>query len=63
MLKALEMAISEGGTRPKDTYRYLDIVKLTQEEIKAVDPELLSFVNINTIQNLENASSLSPPDR
>jgi molybdopterin-guanine dinucleotide biosynthesis protein A len=63
MLKAIEKAISEGGTRPKDTYGYLDIAKLTQEEIKTVDPELLSFVNINTIQNLENASSLSPPDR
>lgn len=63
MLGAIDKAISEGGTRPKDTYKHLEVRKMTQEEIQAFDPELLSFVNINTLENLENASDLSPPDR
>ncbi len=63
MLEAIEKAISEGGTRPKDTYKHLEVRKLTQEEVQAFDPGLLSFVNINTLENLENASDLSPPDR
>lgn len=63
MLEAIESVISEGGTRPKDTYKYLDINKLTQDEVETVDPELLSFVNINTLQNLESASDLNSPER
>ncbi len=63
MLEAIDMAISEGGTRPKDTYKHLNIRKLTQEEVQTFDPDLLSFVNINTLENLEDASDLSPPNR
>jgi molybdopterin-guanine dinucleotide biosynthesis protein A len=62
MLDAIENAISEGGTRPKDTYKHLEMKKMTQEEVQAFDPELLSFVNINTLQNLETASDLSSPE-
>jgi molybdopterin-guanine dinucleotide biosynthesis protein A len=63
MLKAIEKAISEGGTRPKDTYKHLEVKKMTQEEVQAFDPDLRSFFNINTLQNLENASDLYPLNR
>jgi molybdopterin-guanine dinucleotide biosynthesis protein A len=63
MVDAIEKVISEGGRRPKDTYRYLDVMKMSQEKVEQLDPKLESFVNINTLQNLENAAYLSPPDR
>ncbi len=63
MTEAIEKAVSEGGNRPKDTYKHLNIRKLTQEEVQTFDPDLLSFVNINTLESLKKASDLSPPNR
>ncbi len=52
MLNALEKVIEGGKTRPKDTYEYLDIVKLHEDEILVFDPELVSFLNINSFSDL-----------
>lgn len=56
LIKAIKSAFAEGKTRPKDTYRYLKLTKLEETKIKSFDPELRSFVNINSLQDLAKAS-------
>ncbi|UCE75117.1 MAG: hypothetical protein JSV56_05280, partial [Methanomassiliicoccales archaeon] len=56
MIDAIKKALAEGKTRPKDTYRYLKLTKLEETKIKSFDPELRSFVNINSLQDLAKAS-------
>jgi molybdopterin-guanine dinucleotide biosynthesis protein A len=58
MLKAIEKVFEEGRKRPKDTYEYLDIIELTEEEIKTFDPDLHSFFNINSFADLASASGI-----
>ena len=58
MIKAIEKILSEGKSRPIDTYKYLNIRELTEEEIKDFDPKLVSFVNINSLKDLVKASSI-----
>jgi molybdopterin-guanine dinucleotide biosynthesis protein A len=54
----LEKALSAGKTRPVDTYPYLNIKKVRQEEVEAVDAEALSFININTMDDLLKAKKI-----
>ena len=58
MIKAIERVLSEGKSRPIETYRYLDIKALTQDKIEDFDPQLKSFVNINSEKDLAEASSI-----
>ncbi len=58
MIKAIEKVLSEGKSRPIDTYEYLNIRKLTQDKIKDFDSKLLSFININSFQDLAKASGM-----
>lgn len=54
-LESLEKLLSHGKKRPVEAYPYLDIKKLMQKEIKIVDPNLLTFFNINTKNDLAKA--------
>jgi molybdopterin-guanine dinucleotide biosynthesis protein A len=58
MISAIEKIIEKGENRPIDTYEYLNIKKLTQDEIMQFDPELASFVNINFLSDLQKASGI-----
>lgn len=54
----LEKALSAGKNRPVDTYPYLNIKKVNQEEVRVVDAEVLSFININTRDDLLKAKKI-----
>ena len=43
--------------RPKDAYKLLDLAIVEDEELKGVDPDLLSFTNINSEEDLALAIS------
>jgi molybdopterin-guanine dinucleotide biosynthesis protein A len=58
MLGAIERVYDEGKIRPKDTYEYLDIIELSEEEIKKFDPDLDSFFNINSFADLASAAGI-----
>jgi molybdopterin-guanine dinucleotide biosynthesis protein A len=58
MLEAIEKVFEKGDARPKDTYEYLDILELSEEEIKTFDPDLISFSNINSFADLASASGI-----
>jgi molybdopterin-guanine dinucleotide biosynthesis protein A len=58
MISAIEKVIQIGKARPIDTYEFLNIRKLSQDEIMAFDPELASFVNINFLGDLQKASGM-----
>lgn len=47
-LHAFERAIAEGKRSPRDAYPFLDLVVVEEEDIKEMDPDLESFMNINT---------------
>ena len=55
---ALEKALSQGKNRPTDAYPYLDIQKVMQKEVEAIDTQNLSFVNINTKEELRKAAKI-----
>ncbi len=54
----LEKTLSAGKIRTVDTYPHLNIKKVNQEEVKAVDAETLSFININTKEDLLKAKKI-----
>ncbi len=58
LIFALEKAISKGKNRPTDAYSYLDIEKVTQKELKTFDDENLSFININTKDDILYATKI-----
>lgn len=47
-LKAFRKTLASGRRKPKDSYEHLDILVVEEKEIAAIDPELDSFLNINT---------------
>ncbi|UCG69860.1 MAG: molybdenum cofactor guanylyltransferase [Thermoplasmata archaeon] len=58
MLSAIKNILAEGKCRFQDTFKYLNIREFTEEDIKDIDPNLYSFVNINSFQDLTKASSI-----
>lgn len=58
MISAIEKVVKMGKNRPIDTYEYLNIKQLTQDEIMQFDPNLTSFVNINFLSDLQKASGI-----
>jgi molybdopterin-guanine dinucleotide biosynthesis protein A len=47
-LKAFKDALASGMRKPKDAYGGLDLLVIDEEEIRAVDANLDSFLNVNT---------------
>jgi molybdopterin-guanine dinucleotide biosynthesis protein A len=54
-LRAFEVALGSGKRKPVDAYGDLDLVRVEEEELRAVDPELASFWNLNGQQELVQA--------
>jgi len=50
-------ALSKGGRAPQEAFRGLDLVFLREEEVRGLDPDLLSFWNINSPEDLRKAES------
>jgi molybdopterin-guanine dinucleotide biosynthesis protein A len=59
MIEAIEKVVDLGKMKPTDVYDFLDIRKLTHDAVTAIDPDLVSFVNINSFEDLTRASSIS----
>jgi molybdopterin-guanine dinucleotide biosynthesis protein A len=57
-LRALELTIGEGRSKPIDTYRFLDLVFVSETEIADNDLSLDSFININLSHDLEKANKI-----
>jgi molybdopterin-guanine dinucleotide biosynthesis protein A len=60
-LAAFERALEEGKRRPKDAYPLLDLAIVEEDEIRALDPDLESFMNINTRQDFSAVVSRLQP--
>jgi molybdopterin-guanine dinucleotide biosynthesis protein A len=55
VLPVVERYLAEGQRKLVSFFREVRVRRIDEETIKAVDPELLSFVNINTPEDLEQA--------
>lgn len=60
MAEACARAISQGRRRIMAPLGYLSINLVPVEELRALDPELMTFFNINTPEDLERARGLWP---
>lgn len=54
---AFRRVISDGGRTPRQAYKGLDIVFLEEDFIRSLDPELVSFWNINSPEDLRKAEA------
>ncbi|UCE80388.1 MAG: molybdenum cofactor guanylyltransferase [Methanobacteriota archaeon] len=54
-LRAFLQIIEEGGRRPKDAFNLLDLAIVEEKELRIVDPNLMSFANINSERALASA--------
>ena len=54
-LRAFLQVMEEGELRPKEAFNLLDLAIVEEEELRAVDPELVSFVNVNSEKVLASA--------
>jgi molybdopterin-guanine dinucleotide biosynthesis protein A len=52
-LKPIERQIKKGDMRITSIYSKLKVRKLSEEELRDIDPSLLSFRNINTFEDYE----------
>jgi len=44
-----------GGRRPKDAYHLLNLATVEETDLRRVDPHLVSFLNINSEEDLAAA--------
>jgi molybdopterin-guanine dinucleotide biosynthesis protein A len=51
-LDAFEQTVASGRRRPKDAYHLLDLATVDEEDIRRFDPQLDSFINVNTQEDL-----------
>jgi molybdopterin-guanine dinucleotide biosynthesis protein A len=58
MISAVEKVMEIGKNRPIDTYEYMNIKELSQDEIMQFDPKLASFFNINLLSDLQKATGM-----
>jgi len=54
-LAAFEEAMEEGGRRPVDAYKMLDLEYIDEDIVRVMDPRLESFWNLNSPEDLELA--------
>lgn len=54
-LNAFAKAIEVGGRRPKDAYHLLNLATVEETDLRRVDPHLVSFLNINSEEDLAAA--------
>lgn len=53
MIKAIENVLKEGKTSPLDCFEYLNLTFISENEIRKIDKNLQTFVNINTEEDLK----------
>jgi molybdopterin-guanine dinucleotide biosynthesis protein A len=58
MLSAINTALKQGKLDIRSTFPHMDVVEVDQGEIEFFDPTLLSFININTLEDLEKMNSI-----
>ncbi len=51
-IPAIEEAIAEGSFRITSTYSRLRVREVSDDDIRAIDPDLISFTNLNTPKEL-----------
>ncbi len=54
-LAAFEEALEEGMRKPSDAYSLVRMVHIEEEDLRALDPHLETFWNINTLEDLQEA--------
>jgi molybdopterin-guanine dinucleotide biosynthesis protein A len=57
-LPAIEASLREGDTRVISFYRQVRIREITEVEMTRFDPQLMSFYNINTPEDLSHAEQI-----
>ena len=57
-LQALTQALAEGRKRMISFYSQVHVLKIEDEQLKQLDPQGLSFFNINTLEDLSAAERL-----
>ena len=58
-LHAIEKVISSGKSKPIDAYQYLDLEYFSEDALTKIDPNLESFMNINTLSDMKKADAIS----
>lgn len=53
MINAIENVLRDGKTSPLHTFKFLNLVFVSEGEIKKIDKDLKIFVNINTEEDLK----------
>jgi molybdopterin-guanine dinucleotide biosynthesis protein A len=57
-LPTMEQFLLSGGRRILDLYPKLKVLEVSEAELRKVDPELLSFFNVNTPEDLSEVEAL-----
>ena len=55
-LNAFAKSMEEGARRPKDAYHLLNLATVEETDLRTVDPHLVSFLNINSEEDLAAAT-------
>jgi len=55
IIRKMEDAIKKGNRSLREFLKELDVLYIGEEEVRAIDPEGKSFVNINTLKDYEEA--------
>jgi molybdopterin-guanine dinucleotide biosynthesis protein A len=55
IIRDMEDAIKKGNRSLREFLKRLDVIYIGEEEVRAIDPEGKSFVNINTLEDYEKA--------
>lgn len=58
-LRTFESVLSEGGRKMNDACSRLDFRRVEEDALRAMDPELLSFWNLNTPEDLARAEAVA----
>ncbi|MHB8173408.1 MAG: molybdenum cofactor guanylyltransferase [Nitrospirota bacterium] len=58
-LEHADRALRDGRPRLQGLFNGMDVLYVSEEEVRDYDPELLSFVNVNTPEELKMAESLA----
>lgn len=63
-LPTIEHALSERQLKIIDFYRFVDTVEVPESYLRSIDPDLRSFLNVNTAEDLQKAKVLAEgPER
>ncbi len=58
-VQSLKKAQSQGKFRPVDAYPNLNIQRVTEEDVRSIDKDLISFFNINSVEDHKKAEKIA----